>query len=141
MKEAKRHGFITFWLWFCLVLNILGALIFARLLFFAGGLISFAQEPMWWKVAQLLCTVVLIVGFIMLLDWRKSGFFVVVTAQVAGIILIVISAPSLPGYTTYGSIPSTIVGLGLLYLILQLRHDGITYWDAMGKVVRQDYKE
>ena len=141
MKEAKRHGFITFWLWFCTILNGLGTLLFIWALFLTDGILPLANSQLWLRILIVVSTAAVFVGYIMLLDWRKAGFFVILVSQIVSIASLIIIAPFSPSYSNYITIPSTILGLFVLYFILQLRHDNLPYWDAMSKVVRVDYKE
>lgn len=141
MKEVKRNGFISFWLWLCTIANSVMAIIYFLLLFSSRGLFSSTPEPLWLRFTWLISTIVILVGFIMLLSWRKTGFYVLLASQVIGMVILLIETELFDSATTLTTIVSTIIGVLILYGVLQLKSDGVSYWDAMGNVKFIDYKE
>ena len=117
---AERSGFITFWLWFMVVGNILMAII------------SFFPKTMWGRnypdefvvpsiISGVFC-IINVIGTFMLLSWKKNGFTVIAVSAIMG---------GLFSFVTVKSLPIGIVGLVILWLILNIKKNGIPYWNVM----------
>ena len=116
----KRNGFVTFWLWLILVGNMLAAVT------------SFFPKRMWGRdfpdqlviisvISGVLCLVSAF-GAQMLLNWKKRGFMVIVVSAACNALIALVST---------GSFPVGIVGVVLLWMILQLKKDGKSCWEQM----------
>ena len=116
----ERNWFITFWLWVLIVGNVLMAII------------SFFPKTMWGKnypddfvvpsiVSGLFC-IINVIGAFMLLSWKKMGFYLIALSAVAGGIF---------SFVTVKSLPVGFVGLALLWFILNIKRNGIPYWNVM----------
>lgn len=141
MKEAKRHGFISFWLWLCAVTNGIMSIFYLWHLFSSKGLWSGTPEPTWFRLSWLFSSLINLLGFVLLLEWRKTGFYVILGVQLIGLAIALFASVFANVVNTVPSIISTIAGIAILYGILHLRHEGLTYWDAMDKVIHVDYRE
>ncbi|MBQ9193754.1 MAG: hypothetical protein IJ156_08560 [Bacteroidales bacterium] len=141
MKEAKRHGFISFWLWLCAIANGIMSIIYFLLLFSSKGLWSGTPEPIWLRLSWLFSSLITLLGFVMLLEWRKTGFYVVLGVQSIGLAIVLFASVFSNVGTTFPAIISTVAGIAILYGVLNLRHDGVPYWDAMDRVIRIDNRE
>lgn len=116
----ERNGFITFWLWVLIVGNVLMAII------------SFFPKTMWGKnypddsvipsiVSGLFC-IINVTGAFMLLSWKKRGFYLIALSAVIGGVF---------SFITVKSLPVGLVGLAILWSILNIKRNGIPYWDVM----------
>lgn len=121
MAKLERHGFVSFWLGLVVVANLL------------GSIMNFLPKQMWGNnypddmiPLSYLCGVlnlIMIGGAFMLLNWNKKGFWVIgITAIVSGIITMII-----------GNVPVGLIGFFVLWLVLQIKKNGISYWNAMDK--------
>lgn len=68
---------------------------------------------------------VILIGYIMLIKWKKNGFYIVLVVGILNIITTICTV----GFAV--SIISSIIGLILLYGILNIKKDGVEYWLAM----------
>ena len=119
-QVAERHGFITFWLYLVIICN------------FFAAVINLLPKQMWGKnfpdswvgfsvFVGILC-IVNIVGVALLLSWKKSGFWIVFASSLTGNFISAVVMHSFP----YG-----IVGLIVLWGILQIKKNGVSYWSAL----------
>lgn len=129
---VKRHGFISFWLYLGLVVNIISVIVYFLLLFSSKGLWTGTPEPTWLRIAWLLQSAALVFGYYLLLKWRKSGFYLIAGMIVAGIIINILTS-AISVATFFPIIPCVI-----LYLILQIKKDDTSYWDLMDYVGEDD---
>jgi len=125
LTKQERNKFITFWLWLGAVINVIFTIIYFLLLFSSKGLWSATPEPTWLRITWVLQSITLITGYAMLIKWKKFGFNILVAMSILSIILNL--------FTNEISIAtfSPIVSIILLYYILQLKKNNITYWNAM----------
>lgn len=129
--KVVRHGFISFILWAGIIisgLTFIGTLI----LLSDNSLDEFDTEAL---VAQLIGNGVIIVSFILLLRGSRIGFYLL--SGIYGLyllLLIIIStmAPEIADIIILLGIPP-MAGIGILYAILQLKKNGVSYWEAIGK--------
>lgn len=127
-NQLKRHGFISFWLWLCLIFNGLATIGYFLLMFSSKGLWSATPEPIWLRLIWLVSSIVLVIGYWMLLKWKQNGFIMIMLVQFITIVInLFLSGDMGINITTF----SPIVGLILLYIILKIKKNGISYWDAM----------
>ena len=139
--QRQRHGFITFWLWLGLVINALGILY---------GIHVYDQLSSWelvdflgdYAVFMLILTVVsgalMIASYALLLNWNRSGFWLLMITSIGAFFAEVIIVenyfyyPDLIEVDMAAGIITPVVAITILYLILQIKKDGVSYWDAMG---------
>lgn len=128
-EEKNRHGCVAAWLWFSIVASLLAAL-----LYLLGG--EFVNQSMELSGSEPLSKTMMITystisiigiyGYYMILQWKKTGFYIII-----GISLL----SGLWSYMSNGDIIMTIasifIGPIILFLILQIRKDGITAWDHL----------
>ena len=134
----QRHGFITVWL----VLSVIASAVMMLLtLYDTYNICRFISEvgaefPLSILVSCVvsICTVV---GYAFLLSWKRRGFSVLVTAQLVVVInnLINLANEELviydPTVFYIQGFIAPVVSMIILYLILQIRKDGVSYWRAM----------
>ena len=116
----ERNGFVTFWLWMILVANMIGAVI------------AFFPKTMWgsnypdqyvaFSVASGVFGLVTVFGAQLLLSWKKIGFVVILVSSICN---------GLIALFTSGSFPVGIIGLVILWMILQLKKNGKSCWEQL----------
>ena len=127
-NELKRNGFISFWLWLCFIVSGLAAIGYLLLMFSSKGLWSATPEPVWLRLVWLFSSIVLLIGYWMLLKWKQNGFIIIMLIQLITIVLNLFLSGDVGINITFFS---PIVGLILLYKILKIKKNGLSYWDAM----------
>lgn len=115
-----RHGFVTFWLWVLIVGN------------FILAIISFFPKIMWgedvsnvfvaYSVIIGINDLCVVIGAFNLLLRKKSGFYLIGGSAILGGILSIIMTHSFP---------SPLIGLVTLWAVLQIKKNGISYWEVL----------
>ena len=116
----KRNGFVTFWLWLILAGNMFAAVtsfFFERM---RGS--DFPDQLVIISVISGVLCLVSAFGAQMLLNWKKSGFVVIFVSAACNALIALVST---------GSFPVGIVGVVLLWMILQLKKNGKSCWEQM----------
>lgn len=126
VNKLKRHGFITFWLLLCVIVNSLATIGYFLLMFSSKGLWSAIPEPIWLRLIWLFSSIALLIGYWMLLKWKQNGFIVIMLTQLITILIDIFSGDSINITVLF-----PVVGLILLYMILRIKKNGISYWNAM----------
>ncbi len=119
-----RHGFVTFWLWLGVIANGLTFLSLCLLLFSSQGLLSATPEPIWLRLIWIVLSAAMLMGYWMLLIWKQAGFYVILLAQSVSIILDLALSASITSLLP-------VVGLIILYSVIKIKENGISYWEAM----------
>lgn len=140
--EFSRNGFITFWLW----LGVVGSVISLGSTVVIGTDIA---DVAGYVFFSLVSSLVGCVGYVMLLLWNRGGFVVTIVASVMNLVGSIIASTRLEEYlsydyyydeavmvgvtgmSTYAAIIGAVVGAVILFAILQIKSDGVSYWDAM----------
>jgi hypothetical protein len=120
----KRHGCVTAWLIFMIIANSAVALLY----FFAGDYISRnSPTPVSTGILILLAILgIANVGFaVLLLKWNKWGFWGFILTAVCSLIINLSI-----GLGVSQSILG-LVGIGILYGILQIKQDNVSAWDNL----------
>lgn len=126
LEEIKeRNGFVSFYLWSCLILNSLICFISFLTLFLPYGMNS-AYDPMWLRVVTTILYGCTAASFWMLLKYKKSGFSLLsVTAVVAVIVNFNVSMISGPRDI------APLILLAFVYAVLQIRKNGKSCWSQL----------
>lgn len=141
----KRHGFITFWLWLGIIVNIISTPIGLISLNNIKNLGSYGmQMAAWgvnldeltgslgtyiliWEVILVISAILAIIGFIKLLNWKKFGFWlnacVSVVSGATGLIMAHLVSQEYAKLgmildSTYFSAPMTIFNIAVGILVL-----------------------
>lgn len=125
VAEIKRNAFVSFWLWFCVVINVLCSIGYFLLLFSSKGLWTGTPEPTWLRLVWVAVSVATVLGYTLLIKWKRTGFYIL-----AGIAFINVGV-NLITSGIFISVISPVISLVVLYGILQIKKDGIEYWEAM----------
>lgn len=120
-----RNGFVTFWLWLGIIVNSLLTIFWFSFLFSSVGLWDATPEPMSSRVITFICSFLLTAGYIMLLLWLKSGFYLLVGVGVVESICFILSG------MTIKVVLAVLSPLLVLYLILQCSKNGKTCWELL----------
>lgn len=120
ISMEHRHGFVTFWLWVLIVGN------------FILAIISFFPKIMWgedvsnvfvaYSVIIGINDLCVVIGAFNLLLRKKSGFYLIGGSAILGGILSIIMTHSFP---------SPLIGLVTLWAVLQIKKNGISYWEVL----------
>lgn len=155
-QEKLRPKFVSFWLWFCIFVNIIGiirSIVAYQSLGNLGNLgmnliiqgvdlepFSEAIQPhvLILQIVAFVSGVLIITGYSKLLHWKKSGFWIIViTAIVTAIVNIIMmnfikhDYALVNLYYKYNPILqsiSTLFSILILWAILQIKRDGVRYW-------------
>lgn len=155
----KRAGFVTFWLWFGIIANIISPIVSVinyqgyknlgnygiQLINLGVDISSFSSEVGIYVVAlqafTVIASVLLIVAYSQLLNWNKRGFyiFLVVTVLNAianplllkGISSVWMKYGLLLNINTMLLIVSPLVSALILWAILQIKKDGVSCWKQL----------
>lgn len=119
----ERHGFVTFWLWLVLVAN--GFSVIASLFPKEMYGSDYVQNYSWVYVLDAIVAGVKVFGAYLLLSWKKIGFLLIAITSVIS------SALASLMFGNNISIVSCAVGLLILFLVLNIKCNGISCWDNM----------
>jgi hypothetical protein len=123
--EIKRHGCLTVWLLLSIAINAIIVLFFLliderTLEKYTGG--SFDDGDV---AVSVILGLTDIVAVILLLKWRKIGYWLFVVSTVAGVIINIAS-----GLPVMNSL-SGFIGLAVLSAVLSCKADDVTGWDNL----------
>ena len=153
----KRHGFITFWLWLGVVLGIMG---FIGLLVGISSLNTVPnpltydswedfEYALWrYEHASSLTTLFIFYAIVcladavasfLLLQRKKIGFKIrigaagvsVILAFVYGLSIAQKAGVGLAFGSAIGTAIGAAIGIGILYAILNIRKEGVPYWNQL----------
>ena len=118
-REMERHGFVTFWLWLGLIVNVIGILIPS----------SFYKEFYYTETAIFIKVMsgIMVISYILLLNWRIFGFILICIIGFIGVFINMY-------YLGWGfglSIFSYIISILILWGILHIKEDGISTWEYL----------
>lgn len=159
-KAKQRHSFVTVWLWFGVIWSILSALqfllpqgdTFSLQFLLENGISSdnvnlfidsLRRHSFILRSATYISTVCLIVGYLLLIKWRKIGFWLVVVTTVAmaaigaAVAELIRQDYYLIDYMFYSpNRIATIIQIAInpallitLWAVLHIKKDGISCWD------------
>lgn len=121
----ERNGFVSFWLWAGLVINVLFSMGYFALLFSSVGLWSATPEPFPLRLFWVLACIARATGEWLLISWKKVGFYVFTAVAIVDGIISLCIAPSML------ILISAIAPIIILYLILQIPKKGRSCWELL----------
>ena len=146
LVQRQRHGFVTFWLWFMIIANIGGIISQAIIaqyatwqyateekaqLFFGvkHGMVDYYTYAAYFMIVL---SIVNVVGAIMLLNWKKIGYWLFV-GSAAVCFAIMVSFAIIGGFTTAVGLSmfGAIAGPVILWAILQIKKYDISCWKQL----------
>lgn len=156
----ERNGFVTFWLWFAIVgcvingfmtylsTSSLGNLGLAGMDLIVNGTdvktiaASLSNYTLMLTIAGIVASLLMIWGYVKLLNWHKSGFWMILATAliIAPMNYILVQKIIgiynglgfyLTGITPWQQAVVSIVSIAILWGILQLRKDGVSCWSQL----------
>lgn len=125
-KDLKdRNGFVTFWLWLGIIVNSLLTIFWFSHIFSSVGLWDATPEPLSSRIITFICSLLLTIGYIMLLCWLRPGFYLLVGVGVVESICFALFG------MTMKVVLAVLAPLLILYLVLQCTKNGKTYWELL----------
>lgn len=118
-SNRERNLVVTIWLYVVIVVNVLCCLInfFPKEAW--GSRFPDSAIPL--SVMSGIIGIITIIAIVMLLNWKKNGFWLLFFANIVGAIL-----------SMFMSVfPFGIIGFVILYLILQLKKKGKSCWEQL----------
>jgi hypothetical protein len=118
--KKERHGCVTAWLVLLIIVNAIISFIYL-----------FRNETLQLSVSPTLIILFGLIGIanivfaILLLSWKKIGFFGFIISSIIALILNLYA-----GLGTFQSIAG-LFGVIILYAILSIKKDGISAWDNL----------
>lgn len=142
----QRHGFVSFWLWLMIIADVGGIVLqaanapYAKWLYATkekADLFVYVEHSMgnyYTYAAYFMIALSLVnaTGAIMLLNWRKIGYWMLV-GSAATLSAIMISFGIIGGFTApvITSMFGAVVGPIILWAILQIKRNGISCWKQL----------
>lgn len=124
-QARKRAGFTTFYLWFGLIVNTIIGLAYFATIFTRKGLWT-AYDPMYTRVYGFVASAILVLGYLLLMRWKKSGFYVLIGMAAVTLMMNLFSGETI-SFATFFPIISALI----LYAVLQIRKNGISCWEQL----------
>lgn len=121
-----RNGFVTVWLWLGIIVNSLLTIFWFIHIFSSVGLWDATPEPISSRIITFICSFFLTIGYILLLCWLKSGFYLLIGVGVFESIYFALFGMTIKVVLT------VLAPLLVLYLVLQCTKNGKTYWALLG---------
>ena len=118
----QRHGCVTAWLVFMLIANSIVSFIYLLTLLKPGGALKVSTNSL---IVLLIAGLLNVAFSIMLLIWKKIGFYGFAVTSVLAFIVNFNKGISLLRCTV------GLLGLLVLYGILQIKRDGVSAWDNL----------
>ena len=131
-EKPERNGFVTFWLWFIIVVQVLNIVACCAGIFgdhFRGYRVDDMARVM--LVGELIVSIVNLLGATQLLNWKKSGFWMILGMTVLRAVL---GAMTMAPDGASGMLIALIgpfIGVGILWAVLQISKNGRTCWSML----------
>ena len=142
-KSLERHTLVTLCIYLSLIFYVLSCLnYFYQAVYFNQTLFRSISSPIFIILFKILFTVAAVTGLIRLLRWKRWGFYLLCGMGLADTFLYFLLSydDSLTCFNGLVSI-STLVSVIILFAVLQIKTDGISYWNAMDlKAKRSNYR-
>lgn len=126
----QRHGCLTAWLWIIVIFNAFSGI---------RTIIEGIQEE---YIDSTIQTIVMISGImslavatgaILLLNWKKIGFWIIICMTVIDLILtiFIISSYDVPASSFISPLIGAVIGPIILFAALQAKQDGVSCWSQL----------
>ncbi|MGN0213332.1 MAG: hypothetical protein ACI4AH_00810 [Muribaculaceae bacterium] len=125
IRQKKRAGFTTFWLWLGVVVNSLLTIAYFATIFTQKGLWS-AYDPMSSRIYGFVTSGVLVLGYLALIKWKRFGFFILIFMGVLSLMMNMFDGGQV-SFATFSPITSLLV----LYVVLQIKKNGKSCWEQL----------
>ena len=124
-SDRKRHGCVTAWLIFMIAANALSAILYLARTEYMAKMVSNEPSTKGMIVLLGLIGVANIYFAFLLLRWKRQGFYGIIGTS-AVTFMINLSLGLGIGQSILG-----LVGIGILYAILQIKQDGNSTWSQL----------
>ena len=132
ITERKRHGFTSFWL----IFSIIGNVIAGANYFFSTELIAQSFNASSGIIMLFgIVSITGIIGNILLLSWKKIGFWVFIGIAVVSLVLNFIIG------INFGLILFSLVSIPIMWGILHIRKNGKTTWEQIKEKEQEHQKK
>ena len=159
VETKKRHGFVTFWLWFGIIVNIINTpltiISYQNIINYVNTQISTIAEGVDFtaykesigfhiillQIMIAIAGICMVVFYSILLNWKKSGFWgLITTAIIAAIINVFLLNCLKDDFTNIGLVYNynpikqfitTPISILITWAILQLKRDGVSCWNQL----------
>lgn len=157
--EKQRHGFVTFWLWLGIIVNVISIpltiILYQRMsnlgylgmqLIAAGIDIdpfskAIGSHVLIMQIVAAIAGIALIVGYSLILKWKKSGFWLaVVVAVIVAVVNVIMFNLIKNDYLSIGllldfnpivQLIATPISLIILWAVLQIKKNGVSCWKQL----------
>ena len=159
VEAKKRHGFVTFWLWFGIITNIvtiplsiisyqsISNYVNIQIPTIVDGVDFIAYKEAIYlhvllhQIIIAISGICMVVFYSMLLIWKKSGFWgLISTAIIAAVVNIIMLNCLKDDFTNIGlaynynplkQFLTTPISILITWAILQLKRDGLSCWNQL----------
>ena len=122
METKQRHGFVSFWLWLLMIANAVFAIIMVKVTPISNMIISL--------FLALLLPLLNITGSILLLNWKKFGFWLILGAPFYYFLIEISgSVSTIDALTNLGL--NLILFPLVLFAILQIKKNDESCWKQL----------
>ena len=118
----QRHGCVTFWLWLVLLVNLGSVLMQVVNLFDPEEPVY----PVWTVVLLVLLASCNVVASLLLMRWRKLGFYLFVASALAELVVGLLLLDLNPVQSV-----TLLFNIAIWCAVLQIRSDGRSAWSQM----------
>ena len=115
----QRHGCVTFWLWLVLLVNLGSVLMQVVNLFDPEETVY----PVWTVVLLVLLASCNVVASLLLMRWRKLGFYLFVASALAELVVGLLLLDLHPVQSV-----TLLFNIAIWWAVLQIRSDGRSAW-------------
>lgn len=122
-EEPEMHAFIILWLFFGIVMEII------QILYSTIEYVNYKElyeTPLF--VSGVICSILTIIGKAMLLNWHRSGFYLIISAVLA---TTVYNVTCIENENIEIVSPYIFISIVILFAVLNIKCNGITFWKAM----------
>ena len=123
VARRQRHGFTTFWLVGSLIFGFISAIF---CLFVSQFMSELLDASIWYVLASGIILVLGIIADILMLRWKKSGFFIFIGINILQPILSTIMM-EFDIFTIIFSLVAIVIRWG----VLNIRKNGKTVWEQL----------
>ena len=118
----KRHRFVTFWLWFMIVGNIISAI---------PSISEMIKYKDILEGTDVIFSIINIIAIMLIMKWRKVGFFIFLLVCIKTLIFTIMHQSYFSVGALMLGVASCIISPLMLYIILQIKECGASCWEQL----------
>ena len=121
VTQKERHGFVSVWLVIMIVTNI-----FTTMTNLIAGFeaINSYSPPLWVYFCSSALCLLNVVAAVLLLNWKKIGFWMIAVSAACSMLINLYAVG-------VGFVWISLIGVGILWAVLQIRKNGISCWKQL----------